>query len=244
MSSAAHTPSIPGISPLAGQPAPKEMLIDPARLERDFFERQPDFDDPNQIVSFGTSGRRGSALDGTSTEAYILAVMQAICDYRRMNGPEGLLYIGKDTHAVSDPAQRTALEILTANDVDTIIQQNNGVTPTPPRSGTPLYMRVDAAATPEPKARLGRLTTEAVSASTLAGEPIIDKLTRAPGDNAAIGGLKVVTASGWFAARPSGTENIYKIYTERFKDEAHPNAILSEAKDIVNSALNSSKGKL
>ena len=112
-------------------PAPKELLIDPARLERDYFERQPDIDDPNQMVSFGTSGHRGSALDGTFNEAHILAITQAICDYRRANGPDGPLYMGKDTHAVSDPAQRTALEVLAANGVDTIIQQNNGVTPTP-----------------------------------------------------------------------------------------------------------------
>ncbi len=108
--------------------------------------------------------------------------------------------------------------------------------------GTPLYTRVDAAATPEQKAKLRELTPEAVTASTLAGEPIIGKLTRAPGDDAPIGGLKVVAASGWFAARPSGTENIYKIYAESFKDERHLNAILSEAEGIVNNALNSSKG--
>jgi phosphoglucomutase len=112
------------------------------------------------------------------------------------------------------------------------------------RFGTPLYMRVDAPATPEQKARLRRLSPDAVSASILAGEPIIEKLTRAPGDKAPIGGLKVVTANGWFAARPSGTENIYKIYAESFKDEGHLNAILSEAEGIVNSALNSSRGNL
>jgi phosphoglucomutase len=108
--------------------------------------------------------------------------------------------------------------------------------------GTPLYTRVDAPATPEQKAKLRELNPESVTASTLAGEPIVAKLTRAPGDNAPIGGLKVVTASGWFAARPSGTENIYKIYAESFTDQSHLNAILSEAEEIVNNALNSSKG--
>ena len=131
MSSAVNAPSIPKISPLAGLPAPKEMLVDLARLERDYFERRPDLNDPNQMVSFGTSGHRGSSLDGTFTEAHILAITQAICDYRRRNGPDGPLYMGKDTHAVSDPAQRTALEVLAANGVDTIIQRNNGVTPVP-----------------------------------------------------------------------------------------------------------------
>jgi phosphoglucomutase len=561
MSSAVKTPSIPKISPLAGLPAPKEMLIDVAGVQRDYFKRSPDVNDPNQMVSFGTSGHRGSSLDGTFTEAHILAITQAICDYRRANGPDGPLYMGKDTHAVSDPAQQTALEVLAANGVDTIIQPNNGVTPTPVVSrailaynrgreahladgivitpshnppkdggfkydppnggpadtdvtkwvedranellrgknagvkrvpfasalksptthqedfvlpyvrdlrniidmdvvraaglklgvdplggasepywgpinaeykldvavvnetidptfsfmtvdhdgvirmdcsspyamvrlvglkdkydvafgndpdadrhgivtpsaglmnpnhylavairyllthrplwsanvavgktlvsssmidrvvrglsrrlsevpvgfkwfvsglfdgsycfggeesagasflrrdgtvwttdkdglimvllaaeitartgkdpgehyrdltaqfGTPLYTRVDAPATPEQKAKLRELSSEAVTASSLAGEPITAKLTRAPGDNAPIGGLKVVTASGWFAARPSGTENIYKIYAESFKDQAHLNAILSEAEEIVSNALDSPKGR-
>jgi phosphoglucomutase len=103
--------------------------------------------------------------------------------------------------------------------------------------GTPFYKRVDAPATSEQKARLRDLQPEAVTASSLAGEPITARLTRASGDNAPIGGLKVVAASGWFAARPSGTENIYKIYAESFKDEAHLNAILNEAEGIVNTAL-------
>ena len=562
MSGAVSAPSIPGISPLAGLPAPKEMLIDVAQLERDYYERQPDLSDPNQMVSFGTSGHRGSPLDGTFTEAHILAITQAICDYRRANGTDGPLYLGKDTHAVSDPAQRSALEVLAANAVDTVIQENNGITPVPvvsrailaynrgrqahladgiavtpshnpPRDGgfkynspnggpadtdvtewvekranqllreknagvkrmpiasaiasptthqqdfilpyvrdlrnvidmdairdarlklavdplggagepywgpinaeyrldiavvnqkidptfsfmtvdhdgvirmdcsspyamarlvalkdnyrvafgndpdadrhgivtpsaglmnpnhylavairyllthrplwlksaavgktlvsssmidrvvrslgrrlnevpvgfkwfvpglfdgslcfggeesagasfarydgtvwttdkdglimallaaeitartgkdpgqhyqeltaqfgAPLYSRVDAPATPEEKAKLRALAPEAVSESVLAGEPIVDKLTRAPGDNAPMGGLKVVTANGWFAARPSGTENIYKIYAESFKDQAHLNAILSEAEGIVNRALNASKGRV
>jgi phosphoglucomutase len=560
MSSAVNTPSIEKISPLAGLPAPKEMLIDPAQVEREYFARKPNIDDPNQMVSFGTSGHRGSSLDGTFTEAHILAITQAICEYRQANGPDGPLYLGKDTHAVSDPAQRTALEVLAANGVETIIQEKNGVTPVPvisrailaynrrreahladgivitpshnpPRDGgfkynppnggpadtdvtqwienrandllrgrnsgvkrvslaaamgapathqedfvlpyvrdlqsvvdmdairaaglklavdplggaaepywgpvndeykldiavvnttidptfsfmtvdhdgvirmdcsspyamarlvglkdkyrvawgndpdsdrhgivtpsaglmnpnhylavairyllthrplwpqrvavgktlvsssmidkvvqslgrrlnevpvgfkwfvpglfdgsccfggeesagasfvrrdgsvwttdkdglimgllaaeitartgkdpgehyheltaqfgTPLYTRLDAPATPEQKAKLRALTPEAVSASTLAGEPIVAKLTRAPGDDAPIGGLKVASANGWFAARPSGTENIYKIYAESFKDQAHLNAILSEAEEIVNNALNSSRG--
>src|SRR5579863_5329565 len=119
------------ISPLAGKPAPKSMLVDLARLDRDYYERRPDLANPAQLVSFGTSGHRGSSLDGTFTEAHILAITQAICDYRRAHGTDGPLYMGKDTHAVSDPAQRTALEVLAANGVDTIIQRDNGVTPTP-----------------------------------------------------------------------------------------------------------------
>jgi phosphoglucomutase len=106
--------------------------------------------------------------------------------------------------------------------------------------GTPYYTRIDAPATPEQKARLGKLSPEAVKESELAGEIITAKLTKAPGNNASIGGLKVVAANGWFAARPSGTENIYKIYAESFKDQAHLDAIVSEAQRIVNNALETS----
>ena len=119
------------ISPLAGKPAPKDMLVDLARLEREYFERRPDLSDPNQLVSFGTSGHRGSPLRGTFTEAHILAITQAICDYRRGQGTDGPLYMGKDTHALSSPAQRTALEVLAGNGVETVIQRDDGVTPTP-----------------------------------------------------------------------------------------------------------------
>jgi phosphoglucomutase len=119
------------VSPLAGKLAPKEMLVDVFRLEKDYFERRPDLQDPNQLVSFGTSGHRGSPFQGTFTEAHILAVTQAICDYRRSRGTDGPLYMGKDTHALSSPAQHTALEVLAANNVETVIQQNDGVTPTP-----------------------------------------------------------------------------------------------------------------
>ncbi|MGM3932444.1 phosphoglucomutase, alpha-D-glucose phosphate-specific, partial [Salmonella sp. NW378] len=85
---------------------------DLGRLEREYYERQPDFADPNQRVSFGTSGHRGTSLRGTFTEAHILAITQAICEFRRMKGTDGPLYLGKDTHALSGPAQRTALEVL------------------------------------------------------------------------------------------------------------------------------------
>ena len=103
--------------------------------------------------------------------------------------------------------------------------------------GAPCYTRIDAPATPEQKERLASLSPEAVIASLLAGEPITAKLAHAPGNKAAIGGIKVVAPSGWFAARPSGTESIYKIYAESFKDKAHLDAILNEAERIVNDAL-------
>jgi phosphoglucomutase len=543
------------ISPLAGKPAPPEMRIDPARLERDYLDGRPDPDDPRQRVAFGTSGHRGSPRRGSFTESHILAITQAICEYRRGRGTDGPLYLGKDTHALSGPAERTALEVLAANGVETVIQRGDGVTPTPvvsrailahnrrhrqhpadgivvtpshnppedggfkynppnggpadtdvtrwiedranellragnagvkrvplatarraatthpedfvlpyvedlrnvvdmdairaaslklgvdplggaslpywepiqavyglditvansaidptfsfmtvdhdgvirmdPSSpyamarllelrdrfrvafandpdadrhgivtpsagllnpnhylavairyllvhrphwpadaavgktlvsssmidrvvaslgrrlcevpvgfkwfvpglfdgsicfggeesagasflrrdgtvwttdkdglildllsaeitartgrdpgelyaelarefGAPCYRRIDAAATPEQKARLGRLSPEAVRAAQLAGEPITSKLTRAPGNGAPIGGLKVVTRNGWFAARPSGTEDIYKIYAESFEGERQLDAIVREAQEIVDVAL-------
>jgi len=543
------------ISPLAGKPAPKDMLIDVAQLDREYYERRPDLSDPSQLVAFGTSGHRGTPLKGSFTEAHILAITQAICDYRKQHTVDGPLYMGKDTHAVSGPAQRTALEVLAANGVETFIQADDGYTPTPSVShailvynrgrkehfadgivitpshnppedggfkynptnggpadtditswvqdranellrgnnagvkrvplesamkaattheydfvmpyvndlrnvidmeairgaqlklgvdplggaaepywgpinsvyglsidvvnptidptfsfmtvdhdgkirmdcsspyamaslvrlkdkyqvafandpdsdrhgivtpsaglmnpnhylavaiqylltyrpqwshevmvgktlvsssmidlvvkklgrklsetpvgfkwfapglfdgtfcfggeesagasflrmdgtvwttdkdgpllallaaeitavtgkdpgvqyreltsefGSPLYTRIDASATPEQKAKLSKLSPEAVKELTLAGEPIVAKLTRAPGNDAPIGGLKVVAKTGWFAARPSGTENIYKIYAESFRDEAHLNEIVEEAQQIVNNAL-------
>jgi phosphoglucomutase len=546
------------ISPLAGKPAPKTLLIDPARLEREYYDRAPDPTEPGQLVRFGTSGHRGSPLQGAFNEAHIVATTQAICDYRRSQGVDGPLFMGKDTHAVSGPAQRTAIEVLAANRVETIIQRDDGVTPTPVISrgilvynrgrtahladgivvtpshnppedggfkynpptggpadtdatgwiqdranellrrnnagvkrvpfaaaikaatthqedlvlpyvqdlrsvvdmeairdaglklgvdplggaarpywepinflykldivvvnpvidptfsfmtvdhdgkirmdcsspyamarlvglkdqfrvafandadadrhgivtpstglmnpnhylaiairyllehrsgwpsqaavgktlvssgmidrvvkaldrrlyevpvgfkwfvpglldssccfggeesagasflrrdgtvwttdkdglimdllaaeitartgkdpgeqyreltaqlGTSYYTRIDAPATPEQQARLQRLSPDAIRESGLAGEPITAKLTRAPGNDAPIGGLKVVTAGGWFAARPSGTEHIYKLYAESFKDQAHLDALVGEAQEIVNRALGAS----
>jgi phosphoglucomutase len=542
------------ISPLAGKPAPQEMLVDVARLEREYYGREPDLADPDQLVSFGTSGHRGSSLRGSFNEAHILAITQAICEYRGGQGTDGPLYMGKDTHALSGPAQRTALEVLAANNVHSVIQRDDGVTPTPvisrailvhnrgrnehladgvvitpshnppedggfkynptnggpadtdvtkwiqnranellrggnagvqrvsyetavkasnthqedfiqpyvedlrnvvdmdairaaglklavdplggaavhywdpinatyklditvvnpkvdptfsfmtvdhdgkirmdcsspyamarlvglkdqyrvafandpdadrhgivtptglmnpnhylavaigyllaqrprwPRHaavgktlvsssmidrvvgklgrrllevpvgfkwftpglfdgtccfggeesagasflrldgtvwttdkdgpimdllaaeitartgkdpsehyreltrefGAPLYTRIDAAASPEQKAKLAKLSPASVTASKLAGESITAKLTKAPGNDASIGGLKVVAANGWFAARPSGTENVYKLYAESFKDERHLQAIVAEAQQIVDNAL-------
>ena len=118
-------------NPLAGKPAPKELLIDVSRLETAFYETKPDSSDPNQLVSFGTSGHRGTSLNGTFTESHILAIAQAICDYRRKQGITGPLFMGKDTHALSRPAERVALEVLAANNVDVFIQRDDGFTPTP-----------------------------------------------------------------------------------------------------------------
>jgi phosphoglucomutase len=119
------------VHPLAGKPAPSDILIDVKKIERAYYEGQPDADNPQQLVSFGTSGHRGSPLDNTLNEAHILAITQAICDYRAGKKISGPLFMGKDTHAVSGPAQRTALEVLAANRVETVIQRGDGYTPTP-----------------------------------------------------------------------------------------------------------------
>ncbi len=119
------------ISPLAGQPAPTDMLVDVGRLEREYYGRKPNVDDTSQLVAFGTSGHRGSPLTGSFTEAHIMAITQAICDYRTSQAITGPLFLGRDTHALSGPAQRTALEVLAANHVETVIQRAEGVTPTP-----------------------------------------------------------------------------------------------------------------
>jgi phosphoglucomutase len=122
------------LHPLAGTPAPPDALIDVAHLEREFITRLPDVSDPRQRVKFGTSGHRGTPLDGTLTRAHILAIAQAICDYRAGRGIDGPLYMGKDTHALSALSQSAALEVLAANGVHTVVQADNaagGVTPTP-----------------------------------------------------------------------------------------------------------------
>jgi phosphoglucomutase len=105
------------------------------------------------------------------------------------------------------------------------------------RFGTPFYTRIDAPATPEQKNLLKKLSPENVTATELAGEPITAKLTRAPGNDATIGGLKVVSANGWFAARPSGTEHIYKLYAESLKSADHLAAVVEQAQEIVSRAI-------
>ncbi|HEX4142808.1 MAG TPA: phosphoglucomutase (alpha-D-glucose-1,6-bisphosphate-dependent) [Pirellulales bacterium] len=119
------------IDPRAGKPATPDMLVDLARLERDYYERKPDVDDPNQRVSFGTSGHRGTSSNGTFTESHILAITQAVCDYRQSQGIDGPILVGKDTHALSAPVQRTALEVLAGNGVAALIAAKDGVTPVP-----------------------------------------------------------------------------------------------------------------
>jgi phosphoglucomutase len=119
------------IHPLAGQLAPANVLIDVPALEHAYYSNKPDPANPRQRVAFGTSGHRGTPLDSTFTEAHILAITKAICDYRRASGIDGPLFLGKDTHAVSDAAQRTALEVLAAEGMEVVLERDDGVTPTP-----------------------------------------------------------------------------------------------------------------
>src|SRR5258706_15941546 len=119
------------ISPLAGKPVPASMLVNVPRLMTDYFVQQPDPSVPEQIVAFGTSGHRGSAFDAAFNEAHILATTQAICLYRRQNGIDGPLFVGIDTHALSEAALASALELLAANGVATMLDSAGGYTPTP-----------------------------------------------------------------------------------------------------------------
>ena len=119
------------VSPLAGLPAPASMLIDTEKLIANYFDQKPDPGNKSQQVSFGTSGHRGTSTDGTFTESHIVAITQALIEYREANKIDGPLYLGKDTHALSAPAERTALEVLAAHGVETVIQNGNGFTPTP-----------------------------------------------------------------------------------------------------------------
>ncbi len=116
--------------PLAGKPAPRELLVDLELLRRRYFEK-PDPSDPQQRVSFGTSGHRGSSLRGSFNEAHVLAVTQAVCEYREAQGTTGPLFLGADTHALSEPAQRTALEVLAVSEVEVLHAPQGQWTPTP-----------------------------------------------------------------------------------------------------------------
>lgn len=119
------------IHPLAGKPAPPAMLVNVARLVTAYFTQHPDVSDPNEAVAFGTSGHRGVSFQNSFNEDHILAITQAICDYRREHNINGPLFLGIDTHALSEPAFTTAVEVMTANAVQVKIQQGHGYTPTP-----------------------------------------------------------------------------------------------------------------
>ena len=117
--------------PRAGQPAQQSDLINVAQLTSQYYVLQPDPQNPAHAVKFGTSGHRGSSLRHSFNEAHILAIAQAIAEVRKEQGTTGPCYVGKDTHALSEPAFISVLEVLTANGVDVIVQEDNGFTPTP-----------------------------------------------------------------------------------------------------------------
>lgn len=118
-------------SPLAGKPVPGELLIDTGLLTKNYYDIVPDVSDPAQQVSFGTSGHRGSSLKGSFTEAHVLAIAQAVCDYRRLMHLDGPVFVGMDTHLLSELAQQSVLEVLAANEMEVFVQAGGGVTPTP-----------------------------------------------------------------------------------------------------------------
>src|SRR5689334_8374975 len=124
-------PAAMALHPLAGRPPPPEMLVNVPRLVTEYYARRPDPDDPAQRVAFGTSGHRGSSLRGSFNEPHILAASQAVAEERRAQGVTGPLFLGIDTHALSEPAFASALEVLAANGIDVVVQEGRGYTPTP-----------------------------------------------------------------------------------------------------------------
>ena len=212
------------LSPLAGNPAPPELLVDVTQLERAYFDTRPDVEDPNQLVHFGTSGHRGSSLRASFNESHILAITQAICDYRRMQGTTGPLYLGMDTHALSAPAQRTALEVLAANQVETLIQQNDGVTPTPVISRAILvYNR-------------GRQTN-------LADGIVVTPSHNPPEDggfkyNPSHGGPADTVATSWIEYRANGLLRAGNVSVKRVPLERALNAATTHEEDFIHPYVN------
>ena len=162
------------LSPLAGKPAPPDVLIDVDRLIAAYYDRRPDPDNPRERVAFGTSGHRGAPEDGAFNEAHILAITQAICEHRARAGITGPLFLGADTHAASAPALRTALEVLAANGVETLVQADGQYTPTPALSRAIISFnaaraparRRQRAASPTASSSRRRTTRRATAASS------------------------------------------------------------------------------
>jgi len=206
------------LSPLAGKPAPKGVLVDVGRLQREYFARKPDLEDPGERW-FVPGLFDGSCCFGGEESA-------------------GASFLRRDGSVWTTDKDGLIMNLLAAEiTARTGRDLGEHYRDLEQQFGAPCYTRIDAPATAEQKTRRARLSPEAILASKLAGEPITAKLTKAPGNGAPVDGLKVTTASGWFAARPSGTEEIYKIYAESFKGPAHLDAIVREAQEIVNQAL-------
>jgi phosphoglucomutase len=263
------------VSPMAGRPAPQELLIDLSLLERDHYSRRPDLDDRNQLVSFGTSVRHRSPLQNTFTETHIVTPWAGLLNPKRCvaiaihymlpHRPEwptksvvssgmtdrvvsklgrglaevpvgfkwftdglfnGSFCFGSEESAGASFLRRDGTVWTTDKDglilnllpyeitVRTTRAPGEHFQRLKSQFGAPHYTQIGSPATPEQKTRLENLSSEDVEDLNLAGEPILQTLTRAPANDAPKGGLKVVAADGWFAARPSGTENIYKLRRE------------------------------
>ena len=200
------------VNPVAGKPAEPAMLVNVPRLVTAYYTGTPDASLPEQRVAFGTSGHLGSALETS---------------FLRLEGTVWMT----DKDGIIPALLAAEITARMGRDPGEIYQ---GLTR---EFGAAVYDRVEAPATPEQKAQLARLSPEQVKLTELAGEKIVNILTHAPGNGSPIGGLKVIAANGWFAARPSGTEDIYKIYAESFQGEGHLHRILEEAQTIVDAAL-------
>ena len=235
-----------GVNPLAGKPADPSILIDASKLESAYYTQRPDPAVSAQRVAFGTSGHRGCSLNNSFNETHILAITQGICFYRKQQSFGGRLYIGFDTHALVEElidgsvgfwGEEISGATFLRRDGTVWTTDKDGIVPNllaaeitartkrdpgehylklSEEFGNTYYERMDAPATANEKTRLESLSPEAIPASYLAGDPITAKLNKAPGNHSAIGGVKVIATHGRFAARPSGTESIYKIYAESF----------------------------
>lgn len=206
-------PSSPsGRSPLAGSPAPRSMLVDVPRLVASYYTLRPDPDSRAQRVAFGTSGHRGSSLDGTFNEDHVIAMSQAVCEYRATQGVAGPLFIGFDTHALSEPAFRTAIEVFAANGVHVVVSDDLTCVPTPVVSHAIL------------RHNLGSGQGAGVAGATLADGVILTPSHNPPRDggfkyNPPSGGPADVDATGWIERRANalmdaGTEKIARVQYE------------------------------
>lgn len=263
------------LNPLAGKPAPLAMLVNIPKLVTAYYTDLPDFSVPTQRVAFGTSGHRGSAFEKSFNEGHVLAISQAICDYRKQHDLDGPLFLGIDTHALSVPTCASALEVLAANAVEVMLADKDDYTPTPvishailaynrgratgladgivitpshnppaddgfkynPPNGGP----ADTGITGWIEARANALLKDGLKGvKRMPFEKALRATTTHRHDylNAYVNDLdKVIADHGWFAARPSGTEDIYKIYAESFRGADHLRRLLEEAQAIVSDTL-------
>jgi phosphoglucomutase len=231
-----------------GQLATATDLVDKPKLIAAYYEERPDPDVSEQRVIFGTSGHRGSSFAHTFNEWHILAITRAICAYRRQHKIDGPLFAGEESAGSSfarmDSSVWTTdkdgiITALLAAEITAKCKKAPGqlYAELAAELGNPLYLRSEAPASGEQKLALEHATAKSIRVGDLAGERPVTIFTNAPGDGGPIGSVKVVSGSGWFAARPSGTKAIYKIYAGSFKGEHHLAKIEAQAQTIVNEAF-------